>query len=109
MFTKYLSVLNTVLELGLREQTEIPVLASYLTFYLKYKDYNKETFYKLLFSDQTSSIIQRNLGVSSKSFNKSLSQLKEKNMITDNKINSKLLFPIHTDNYRIEISFKEVR
>jgi hypothetical protein len=103
-FIKYLTFVNPLLHL---RDEEIQVLASYLTLYLKYKDYNEETLYSLLFSQETNTMIRANLKISEKSFNKSVRGLKEKDIIQGSKFNPKILYSIIKDDYKIEISFKE--
>ncbi len=105
MFIRYLQFLNPVL--GLRENTEIPVLACYLTFHYKYKDYKIENLNSLLFSDDTSKMIQKSLSVSEKSFNKSRKRLEEKQLIINNEINSKLTQYPKDGKFKINISFIE--
>jgi hypothetical protein len=87
----------------LREQTEIPVLASFLLLYDSHKDYNEDTLYSLLFSDETKLAIRLKLGVSERSFNKSFRALEVKGLIIEGKLNKKIL-----PQTRLILNFKNV-
>lgn len=99
-YHNWLLFLNPILHL--REQTELPVLASLLLLYDSHKDYNEDTLYSLLFSDETKLAIRLKLGVSERSFNKSFRALEVKGLIVDGKLNKKI-FP----NSKLVLNFKD--
>lgn len=109
LFIKHLLFLNPILKL--REETEIPVLASFLVLYKKYKDYKQETLYELLFSDQTKGFIRESLNMAPKAYNHAMKKLVEKGMLESEKgrINPRLLYPIIKGDYEIQIIFKKHR
>ncbi len=103
-YEKYLLFLNPFLKLN--RKTDIPVLASFLTLYDKYQDYEKNKLKELLMSPQVHQGIQIKLGLKDNVFKKSLTFLKNKGYITDGVINPKLLYPALKKDYKIEIEFK---
>ena len=79
LFQNWIKFLNPIL--GLREETEIPVLAAFISLAYNYRDYDPSNLSSLLFSDDTKRSINNRLGFSEKSFNKSFRSLVEKEMI----------------------------
>lgn len=98
----WLLFLNPILHL--REETEIPLLATLITLYLGHKerDYKEDTLYEMLFSDETKEAIRIKLGVSVRSFTKSFRALEIKQMIIEGKLNPKIL----PKDYKLNITFK---
>lgn len=87
----WLLFLNPILHL--REETEIPLLATILTLYIihKNKDYDDTILYDMLFSEETKEAMRIKLGVSIRSFTKSFRALEIKKMIIDGKLNPRIL------------------
>ncbi len=100
-YNNWLLFLNPILHL--REQTEIPVLAAFLLLYDTHKDYDENTLYSLLFSDETKLAVRLKLKVSERSFNKSFRALEVKGLIVDGKLNKKIL-----PNKKLNISFSKL-
>ena len=100
-YNNWLLFLNPILHL--REQTEIPVLAAFLLLYDTHKDYDENTLYSLLFSDDTKLALRLKLKVSERSFNKSFRALEVKGLIFDDKLNKKIL-----PSNKLNISFEQV-
>lgn len=103
LFDNYLLFLNPILKL--REESELPLLAAFLTLYYNYRDYNPDTLNSLLFSEDTKKGIREKLKVSEKSFNKSFKHLQEKKMLIDGKLNPILLQFPKDDKFKLNISF----
>ncbi len=103
-YIKYFTFLNPYLKLN---KNSIEVLSAYCTLYHKYKDYNKDNLYNILFSDSTSKAIQEKIGLSPIKYKRAFSTLKNKGYILDNSINTKLLhFSVKNDN-KIQLEFNE--
>jgi hypothetical protein len=91
LFKRWLSFLNPILQL--REETEIPVLASFILLAYNYRDYDPSVLNSLLFSDDTKRSIRDRLGVSERSFNKSVAALVEKGLIIPGKVEDGIIHP----------------
>ena len=100
-YNNWLLFLNPILHL--REQTELPVLAALLLLYDSHKDYEENTLYELLFSEDTKLALRLKLGFSERSFNKSFRALEVKGLIVDGKLNKKIL-----PNKKLNISSEQV-
>lgn len=108
LFNNYLIFLNPILKL--REESEIPVLAAFLTLHYTYGHLNKykeDTLNSLLFSTETKDGIRQKLGFSEKSFNKSMKRLYEKEMLIGSSINPKLTIYPKDNKFKLNISFIE--
>lgn len=104
---KWLTFISPITKVTL--ETDIKLLSAYLVLYNKYSSYKSDNLYSLLFSPETTKIICTNLGISEKSYKKSFERLTQKEIIKDNKINQKILYPIITQDYTIKISFNETK
>lgn len=98
-FKAYLQVLNPVLKL---KDKEIEVLSNFLSIWYKNKD--KETIDKLLFSTPVRKMVRKSIGMSEASFNNHITMLRKKEMIIGKKLNPNILNGI-TDT-GIEITYK---
>lgn len=107
LFKHWLLFLNPVLRL--REHTELPLLAAFLTLHYTYRHYNEETLYGLLFSPEIKRGIREKLGVSVKSFNKSYKGLINKDMIKDGKLHPNLIKYPRNGEFKLTISFDTSR
>ncbi len=103
-YEKYLLFLNPLLSL---KQDERKVLASYISYYDLYynKDYNPSTFHSILFSDTINNSIKNKLSLTDKRYKSIMKVLKNKTLIQENKINSKVLYPVFKKDYNLEIQF----
>ena len=79
LFKKWLRFLNPIL--GLREETELTVLASFILFAYNYREYDPSVLNSLLFSEDTRNAIRNRLGLSERSFDKAFKSLLQKGLI----------------------------
>lgn len=103
LFNDYLLWLNPILNL---KEMDRKVLASFLTLHYNYKDYAEETLYSLLFSENTQSNIAKKLDISESQMNKAVSNLQEKKLIINGKLNPHLIQYPKDGNFKINILFK---
>ena len=95
----YLQILNPVLKL---KDKEMEVLSNFLSIWYKNKD--KDSIDKLLFSTPVRKMVRKSIGMSEASFNNHITMLRKKKMIVDKKINSSILQNIQ--NTGIEVTYK---
>lgn len=102
LYVKWITSLNPVLKL--REETEIPVLAALYLIYTVHisKGYNTDDLNTLLFNEGTKLSICSKLGISERSFNKSIKGIEEAELI----VNRRLIENYLPDDFKITYGFR---
>lgn len=104
LFKSWLKFLNPIL--NLREETEIPVLASFVLLAYNHRDYDSVVLNSLLFSEDTKLSIRRKLGFSERSFLKSFKNLSDKGLIVSDGDSFSLNPKVIPKEFTINIDFK---
>lgn len=103
LFNDYLLWLNPILNL---KEMDRKVLSAFLTLHYNYREYPEDTLYSLLFSEDTQRSIAKKLDLSDSQMNKAITNLQEKKLIIDAKLNSHLIQYPKDGNFKINILFK---
>jgi len=95
-FVVWLKILQSFLKLGKQEQLVLSRLLYYRYNLIKQVS-NKSIVENILFSPEYRKLIKQELDIGTPSFNNTLSSLRRKKIIINNKINNKIIPKVETD------------